>query len=417
MSPRRVLLVEVNEDGTTGGSHQALLDVARNLDRARWTPVVLFYQHNEFVGRLRALGIEVVTWDDVRAHEHRIRGRARPVQAAMTVAAVVRRARLLGGLRIDLVHLNNSPLFGHADWLPAARLLGRRCISHCRAELSPAGGFRRRLMSAFDRLIAISDHVAASMRAAGLPAARIARIDDGVDLGELQRRLRRSAASVRAELGVPEGGWLVVMAGHLRPWKGHDRVVAELARLAPAVRARLRVVFAGGEDPFAPEYRASLDALVRDAGLEHRVSFLGPREDVPDLMRAADVVLHATTIPEPFGLVVVEAMALGRPVVASRLGAPGEIVAPGTGWLFDPATPGELAALLGSLLAEPERRAAVADPARRRAAEFGVARMVRAVEGVYADALAPRYAGRSRPPTVAAAPSRAPRDAALEPSR
>jgi glycosyltransferase involved in cell wall biosynthesis len=117
------------------------------------------------------------------------------------------------------------------------------------------------------------------------------------------------------------------------------------------------------------------------------VHFLGARGDVPDLMNAADVVIHASTVAEPFGLVVVEAMALGRPVIASKLGGPGEIVAPGTGWTFDPTEPRQLARCIEEALGDPARAREVGRAAIERANAFSIEATVAGVERVYTEVL------------------------------
>ena len=112
-------------------------------------------------------------------------------------------------------------------------------------------------------------------------------------------------------------------------------VVSALEQMSPELRRRLHVAFVG---PRAPTTRRTWDGSC--ARLEGRrrdeVSWLGGRTDVPDLLNAADVALHASTLPEPFGLVLVEALALGKPLIAARRGGPIEVVTPDTGILFDP---------------------------------------------------------------------------------
>ena len=388
MSANRILMVEANEDGTAGGSHQSQFDLARSLDRTRYEPVVLFYQQNRYADMLRALGIEVHVWEAERTREGPSLPPFRRVkQVGRWLGAVARRARFLRRVRIDLVHLNNSPGVGYHDWLPAAKLTGRPCIVHAQMYFGqPTRILWRWLVRHFDRYIAISRTVAdylADRR--GIPPGRIATVYHATDCDGLPAKVRRTPAEVRAELGVTNGRALVTMVGHLRDWKGQDVVLDALARLEPAARSRLRVVFAGGPGPGAAPYIERLQETVRREQLADCVTFLGERSDAIDLMNAADIVLHASTIAEPFGIVVIEGMALGKPVVASRLGGPGEIVTPGTGILFDPKRPEELAQTLRGLLDDPARREALGAAARERVRAFGLRQNVEGVERVYAD--------------------------------
>lgn len=388
-APHRILLVEINHDGTFGGSHQAMFDLARHLDPLRYTPVVLFYEDNPFAEKLRALGFRVLTWEAEWQREHGTRARwFAPGRVLRLGEAITRRVALLLRERIDLVHVNNSPSYSYYDWLPAARLVGIPCVTHLRGELFPATNtIVRWLNHRFDHYIAISSYVNGILLREGFPSDRISQIEDGVDIDRLVRSVKRSRADVRAELGVLPGVLLAVMAGHLRDWKGQDVVLRALADLTADERSRIRVVFAGSDDPSDTAFRQRLDALVKSHALESCVSFLGGRQDVPDLMNGADLVLHASTRPEPFGLVVLEGMVLGRLVIAAALGGPLQIVADGTGWTFDPTKPSELTDLLRRVIQNPSIATAYSAAASARATAFTVQRTASRVQNVYAGLL------------------------------
>lgn len=389
MKRARILYVEINEDGTVGGSHRALLDLIRNLDTARYDPVAIFYERQRLIPDFEAAGAKVHVWSSAPP-------RGRPSyalgsllrQAGSALAVVQRCRRFLRDESIDLIHLNNAPTANFEDWLPAAKTLGLPCVTHARGgEALRPGPIGRLLMRRFDRVLPVSDYMARGMREAGIPPALIETVHDGVDIERFVAQVGRSPAAVRAELGVPPERLLAVMVGHLRSWKGQDVVIAALRQLEPDARARLQVVFVGGAAPEEEGYRQSLLGAAADADLRPAIRFAGERGDVPDLMNAADLVLHASTAPEPFGLVVVEGMALGKPVIASQLGGPSEIFAGGDGIAFDPARPESLAAHLRDLIADPERRRAIGEAARKRAAEFSIAATVAKVEGIYEELL------------------------------
>jgi glycosyltransferase involved in cell wall biosynthesis len=390
---RRVLLVETNDDGTTGGSYQCLADLATRLDRSRFEPVVLFYHENAFADRLRRAGIAVHVWETpVRSPRWQPLPRPPlPARLRGLQQAVARRLRFLRREGIALVHLNNSPARGWNDWLPASRLAGIPCLTHARGGVPRHNPWWRRYwIRRFDRVIAISQHVAAAMIEAGISPARVVLVYDGIDAEEFRSRVRRPPQVVRGELGVPDGRMLVAMVGHVRWWKGQDVVLHALGRMDRDTRSRLFVVFVGPTPVSDQTYRDQLDTLVTRLGLGDTVTFMGQREDIPDLMNAADVVVHASTRPEPFGLVVLEGMALGKPVVASALGGPSEIVTEGAGVTFNPADPSTLTAVLEDLVRHPERRVTVAAGAQARAAAFPVSRTVAEIELVYEQLLGKR---------------------------
>jgi hypothetical protein len=220
---RRILLCEVCEDGTAGGSHQALFDLARGLDPGRYVPLVVFYQENRFVAPLRDLGAEVQVWEAERRQERepflRQGGAFRKVTALL--AGVRRRVRVLREREVALVHINNGPTVGHDDWLPAAHWLGIPCIATVMGrpyELSDA--WRRRLMMRrHDQLISISHHVHESLLEGGYPEDRVTEIPLGIDIEAFLARVDRAPAAVRESLGIPAERMLVAMVGNLQPWE------------------------------------------------------------------------------------------------------------------------------------------------------------------------------------------------------
>jgi len=384
---RRVLYVEFNEDGTVGGSHQAVFDLVRHLPSDRYEPVVLYYVENPFADRLRARGVQVIIAEP-RAREKAVyENGGRMSRLAQVLKGVWWRRQLLRRERIDVVHLNGSPFIGGDDWLPAARLAGIPCVVTALSIIpSTHGPVHRMLARHFDQVIAISGAVEAGLLAVGIPATRMCRVYLGVDIADLHARVVTPRADVRWSLGVDDVTVLVTMVGNIRRWKGQHVVLAALAALPDAVRSRLRVMFAGAVSADAERYAAELRTTVDAEGLGSVVTFLGGRTDVPDLLAASDVAIHASIDPEPFGLVVPEAMALGNAVIAAAAGGPVEILTPTTGLLFDTAHPGELAAHLTSLVEDASRRRSLAERAPARAEHFSIERHVAGNLAVY-DAL------------------------------
>src|SRR5581483_10754460 len=132
-----------------------------------------------------------------------------------------------------------------------------------------------------------------------------------------------------------------------------------------------------GEETYAEE----LPALAAHLGVTERARFLGFRDDVPALLRAADAVVHSSVYPEPFGRVVVEGMLAGRPVIAAASGGVTEIVTDGeTGLLVAPGDPGALARAIARLIDDPAAASAMAARGRARARDaFSVEAMQRGV--------------------------------------
>jgi glycosyltransferase involved in cell wall biosynthesis len=384
--------VESNADGTVGGSHQALYDLALRIDRAKYEPIALFYQDNVFVERLRERGVQVVVFSDVVDREREKNRAGRPIGKGLRFgAAVLRRRRELRRLRIDLLHMNNSPGVGSDDWLPAARLARIPCVVTAMGDAGkPRELIHRWLYRRFDVYLAISHHMAAVLRRHGVNGNRIELVYLGVDIGNLRARVTRPVEAVRKELNVAKDQLLALMVGNIRAWKGQREIVAAVRLLTPDVRRRLRVCFAGATATVDTDYEAELREEIAEAGLEECISFLGARSDVADLYNAADIALHASTTPEPFGLVVPEAMALKCAVIAASSGGPAEVITPGTGFLCEPSQPREYAEVLEQLVRDESLRRAIAEAGSARAAYFSIERNLEGTQRVYERALTKR---------------------------
>lgn len=384
--PARVLFLEPNDDGTVGGSYQVLYDFVRHLDRERYEPVVVFYQDNRFVERLREEGVVVHVLASMWERERKAMRSGRVLEQARTFfGSIWRRARFLRREHIDLLHVNSTPQTGQDDWLPAARLLGIPAVATCaiNVHLDVGSAVQRVLMRSYARVLPVSAHVARQLIEFGVPPERVVTIHPGIDVDRFREQVRRPVGVTRAALGLGPGAVLVTLVGNVRRWKGHHVAIEAVSMLSASEKLAIKVLFAGATATRDVGYEHELRANVLAAGLEHQVEFLGHRDDVPDLMAASDIVLHASIEPEPFGLVVVEALALGRCVVASELGGPSEILQKRAGATFSPAHPAELAKILSALIADPSRRRAATDRATDEAGRFHISATVAATTKVY----------------------------------
>jgi glycosyltransferase involved in cell wall biosynthesis len=174
-----------------------------------------------------------------------------------------------------------------------------------------------------------------------------------------------NAAQLRQELGL-EGRFVVGSFSRLSPWKGQHVLLEALAHCPVNVTA----LFVGdalfGED----EYVDRLHQQVTELGLHDRVQFLGFRSDVSELMGACDLIAHTSTLPEPFGRVIVEAMLCQRPIVATAAGGVVELIEPGvTGWLVPANDSMQLAEVINECQLNPEQTAAIAQRAQHSASQ------------------------------------------------
>jgi glycosyltransferase involved in cell wall biosynthesis len=212
----------------------------------------------------------------------------------------------------------------------------------------------------------------------GVPAERIAVVWNGMDV--VPEPSPESVRATRASLGLAEASVVCLLVARLHEEKGH----AVLLRALPAVLRAVPglVVLCAGDGP----HRAALERESAERGLAAHVRFLGQRSDVPALLALSSLAV-LPSLAESFGFAALEAMSLGRAVVASRSGGLPEVVADGeTGLLTDVGDAAGLAAALTALLTDPARREAMGASGRARAALFTSERMVRGYEAVY-DAL------------------------------
>jgi glycosyltransferase involved in cell wall biosynthesis len=303
----------------------------------------------------------------------------------LDVVSVARLRKELTTLRPDLVHLHT----GRATWLGglAARWAEIPSITTRRMDRDVKRNWRTRLVygQLVERAVAISPAVEACMHNGGVPREKTSTIHSAVDPEALAPKSSR--ADVRRALGADGAELVFLAAASLVPRKGLDVLVDALALLQG--RGLTPRVWIAGDGPA----RAALEERTRSAGLDGRVTFLGARSDVPDLIAAADVFVHPAH-REGLGIAALEAMALARPVVASRVGGLAESVVDGrTGLLVPPGDARALAEALERVSKDDALRSALGSAGPSRVAEgFLADQMVEQYERLYRDVLAVRSA-------------------------
>ena len=274
----------------------------------------------------------------------------------------------------------------------AARRTGARFVTTYHGTYTEGFPFKRAynaVMASGDRVIAISRFIADHLIARhGTDPRRVRVIPRGVDPVRFDPssvggdRMRRLAEAWR----LPDGAPVILLPGRLTRWKGQAVLIEALARVGRADAVAVLAGDAQGREG----YREELLALARARGVAARLRLPGEVADMPAALMLADAVVSASTAPEAFGRVVVEAQAMGRPVVATAHGGAAETVEEGaTGWLVPPGDPAALAARLEAVLAL-DAAARVALGGRARAAvlaRYTTERMCRATIAVYRELL------------------------------
>jgi glycosyltransferase involved in cell wall biosynthesis len=304
-----------------GGAELSLLDLLRAGRNLEVTLVVVFLEDGPMAAEAAGLGVET-----------RVVAAGRLRQPHRYVAAAFRIARILRRQRADLV----------CGWMAKAHLYSGPAAMLARV---PALWCQLGVPSAHDRL----DRIATRIPARGvLPCSRAAAaaqgrlkpgrptlvVYPGVDLARFDAGRLPERDEARDRLGLPSDRPIAGIVGRLQRWKGMHVLIEAMPRVLERRRDALCLVI-GGEHRLEPEYPAFLRRRIAELGLEDHVRLVGFQADVVAWMQAMDVVVHASE-EEPFGLVVLEAMALGKPVVASDEAGPTEIITPEVDGLLSP---------------------------------------------------------------------------------
>jgi glycosyltransferase involved in cell wall biosynthesis len=351
-----------------GGSATSLLDIVSRLDRARFDPIVVCPEAGDLPQRLAEINVPVVIHPLSRLNRTEVWGFMKEVPWY---------ARLLRTRNIALVHGNTS-----ASRRSVVQAAAWRRVPYVQHVRNPVKGARAQYgYRVASRIVTNSNAVALELRADALFAHKTVTIYNAVDLARYDERDDR-----RRELDA-EDKLVIGFVGQIVPRKG----VTTLIRALPAVlqqfpTALLAIV--GCPPPDESDYERECRALVDELGLSTHVRFLGYRRDIPAWMRSFDVFALPTQ-SEPFGKVVIEAMAAGTPVVATHVGGIPEIVTgPELGTLVAPDDPAAIAREIVRYLEDPALRARVgrvsAESVRTR---FGLDAMMARLEQLYDELL------------------------------
>lgn len=360
--PLHVVHVD-SENSFSGGEVQVFL-LMEGLRERGWHNVLVCQPDSRCASEAEARGIET---------------RLVPMRSDLDVPGLLRLTRLLGRLQTDLVHLHT----GRATWLGgiAARLAGVPAVTTRRMDRPVRSGWRTRWIyrSLVQRAAAISPAVAQRLAEAGV-GARATVIRSAVDPRALTPTGSRDA--IRATLDVSGNGLVLLVLAALVRRKGIDVLLQALEVLgARGIRPTLWLAGDGPE-------RAALEAQARTAGISEQVRFLGRRDDVADLLAACDVFVLPSR-REGLGVAALEAMAAGRPIVASAVGGlPEVVVEDRTGLLVPPDDAGPLAEALARLLRDEGLRRRLGSSGPERIGEgFLAEQMVSSYVELYAEVL------------------------------
>ncbi len=373
-----IKVVFYTDSANVGGAEKVLSHILVHLDEQRWHARLLHHGDrgiSSLLAEVRELSIEST--------------KVPRVERLWEIHRLWRLVKVLRAERPVIFHANVTWPLSCKYGLIAARLAGVPIVvatAHLHFQFSGAVHAQERIIAkCVSRYLAVSSFVARRLNeVARIPARKIEVVHNGIDISEF---LRPGSTVLRDSLVGKTKRSVVLVTARLEKQKGLECLM-EAALLVPD--AVFVVVGQGTQRP-------ALEFQVRQLKAEDRVVFLGPREDIADLLRSADLFV-LPSLYEGFPLAILEAMAAGKPVVASRVGGVEEAVLHGkTGLLVRPKDPASLAAAMRAVLGNREFARTLGESGRSRAInEFTAQRMVTQITNIYEELVAARSTDSTR---------------------
>ena len=382
--PVRILFV--NNSADIYGASRSLLRLVKLLDPARFVPVVLLPEHGPLENALRDAGVRILIFRGLSVIERKNLNPSGLVRFTVNFPlSVLRLRRILQREKIDLVHTNTGVVFspGVAAWLA-----GVPQVWHIRDWFQEFAGFWRfyeKWMRAFSaRIIAVSGPIAEQFT----DRAKVRVIHNGFDATEFALSEASAGAVFREKYALGDGA-VVGCVGRIKLHRKGQEVLLRAAGLLKARGVRAKWLLVGAPLPGNESHLEALHHIVREQGLDDEVVFTGELPDPRPAYAAMNVFVLPSAQPEPFGGVVMEAMCMSLPVIATNIGGSVEQVADGeSGWLIPPNDAVALADKLELLLRDEMLRKRFGEAGRRRIAEhFALKGMVEKIVHVYDECL------------------------------
>ncbi len=398
-------VIYLNPDGQLGGAERSLLLLMSSIGAARpnWHLNLIAGAEGPLIERAKELGIRANAIPFPRSL-----ARLGDWGAAASNGNQLKRLALAGG-------------FGRAG-VPGVAYLHRlrRAIAQCAPDVIHTNGFKMHILGAWarpadcpliwhirdyvrarpvmSRLIRANAHrctaavvnsksVAADLRSVCGDQLRIHQVYNGVDLNNFNPRGDTANLDAMSGMDAPAGGTIRVgIVATMARWKGHEVFLRALAKLKDKVPLRGYVIGGALYQTEGSQYRVEeLREMAAELGVEKMVGYTGFIDDPASAIRALDIVVHASTEPEPFGLAIAEGMACGKPVIVSVAGGAAEIVTPNVDALtYQPGDVDALAECILKLASDDELRRTIGAAARAAAEQrFDHERLVGEILPIY----------------------------------
>ena len=388
-SPSQVLFIHPSDD--LYGADILILEILKRLDRSKYEPLVVLpedMKHVQLLSReLEAASIEYCHLPILILRRRYFKPQAFFALLRSIFVGSWMLRRLMRKKNVKLIHSSSSAVIAAPI---IAWLTGTRLVAHIQEMVVSPHLVRKAnhfaIRQTANRVICISnsvrDHFLKDQpRAAGI--VRVVR--NGIPLPEAPKR---TAEEIRSELEVGENVRIIGMIARISPWKGQE-VFARAAALLRSRGVACKFIAIGSVFDNEREHLDRFLEVLHSLEVEEVVKIVEFRKDARELIAAFDVFVLPSTLPEPFGLVILEAMAVGKPVIATAHGGPLEIVVPEvTGLLIPPNDPEALAVAIERLLDHPDEARRFGEAGRKRLLEeFEMSEYIKRIEQVYAEVL------------------------------
>ncbi len=357
-----------------GGAERDLIALLKTLDRHKWEPHVVCPGTGPFREQLHSIAVPT--------HALSLPPWRKPLAVFQRRSAIERLGALVGQLDPALIHVNDIWWVPHTvRAIASGRSHSMPIVAHVRQEIEPEKVGRYEL-DRVEAVIAISRQIEQSLITGGVLMSRVRTLYSGIDFPK--RQSPHDDQEIRRLIGLPSGAVLLGTVANLFPRKGYEVMLRALPAIIHAV-PMVHYVIVGSDDH---GYADRLKRLASKLTITDRVHIVGFQDPVQPFLAALDLYLHPALM-EGFGIAVVEAMAMGKAVVATTTGGLPEVVAQGeTGLLVPPGDAESLAEAVISLLENKSKREQMEVCGRMRAQErFSLDASVAHMEQLYGDVL------------------------------
>ncbi len=368
-----------------GGAEQVVFTLTKCSDRSRVAPSVLCLSGGPLLEKLRDVGI---------------RNFLIPMKSKKDILTpVIKTTKLINKENVDIVHTHTvrSNLVGRL----AALFAHRKCVTHLHSPIAKDfADFRRgKFNEVVDsltrplvvRYIAVSHSLRQEMIQRGMSADKIVTIHNALDIDSSNSPVNCNInGSIREEYGIPKSAFVMVLVALLRPRKGVEVIISAMKSIMKHFPDVYLLIVGNDDISEDPYYGEKLRTLAQDLHVEQNIVFTGLREDVPAVLNQCNLLVLPSLFGEGLPMVILEAMALGVPVVASNIDGIPEVIEDGVdGFLFSPGDVNQLSATIVQILKKPVLLTDIKEKARQKIInDMDGHNQARRIEEIYREVLA-----------------------------